>query len=77
MSKDTTKKKKELTESQVERRNAIKQGLKDFFIPLIFIGVIALAIFLILKFQSAGDTEEVIEIHAYTGEEEEIVLEKQ
>ena len=75
MSKDTTKKKKELTESQVERRNAIKQGLKDFFIPLIFIGVIALVIFLILKFQSSGDAEEVIEIHAYTGEEEEIVLE--
>nr|MCR5094323.1 hypothetical protein [Lachnospiraceae bacterium] len=75
MSKDTTKTKKVLTESQVERRNAIKQALKDFLIPLVFIGVIALTIFLILKFQAPDGEEEAIEIRAYTGEEEEIVLE--
>ncbi|MBR5116552.1 MAG: hypothetical protein IK096_05745, partial [Lachnospiraceae bacterium] len=72
MSKDTTKTKKALTETQVERINALKQGLKDFLTPLIFIGVIALAIFLIIKFQSADDEGEPIEIRSYAGEEEEI-----
>nr|MCR5676059.1 hypothetical protein [Lachnospiraceae bacterium] len=75
MSKDATKTKKVLTENQVERINAIKQGLKDFLIPLIFIGVIALAIFLIIKFQAAEGEGESVEIRSYAGEEEEIVLE--
>ena len=76
MSKDTktAKTKKQLTETQVERREAIKRGLKDFFTPLIFIGVIALAVFLIFKFQKGDGEEEVIEIRAYSGDEKEIVL---
>lgn len=75
MSKDTTKTKKALTEAQVERRNALKQGLKDFLIPLLFLGVIALTIFLIIRFQKPEGTGETIEIRSYAGEEEEVVIE--
>ena len=75
MSKDTTKEKRKMSENQVERLEAFKKGLKDFLIPLIFIGVVALSVFLILKFQGSGDEEEIIEIRSYDGEEEDIVLE--
>ena len=75
MSKDATKAKKALTETQVERMNALKQGLKDFLIPLLFIGVIALAIFLIIKFQKPEGDGDTIEIRSYAGEEEDVVIE--
>ncbi|MCR5675088.1 MAG: hypothetical protein K6G16_05190 [Lachnospiraceae bacterium] len=77
MSKDTakTKPKKELTEKQVERRNAVKQALKDILVPLAFIGVVALAIFLIIFFQKTDNDASISEIHEYTGDETEIILE--
>lgn len=77
MSKDTTKTKTEkvLTEKQVERREAVKQVLKDILVPLVFIGIIALAIFLILVFQKSDNDASISEIHEFTGEEGEIVLE--
>lgn len=75
MSKEAKEKKNNLSEKQVERLTAIKKGLIDFFVPLAFIGVVALAVFLIFKFQKGSGEDHIIEIRSYAGEEEEIVLE--
>lgn len=69
------KNKKPLTEVQVERRKAIISNLKSLIFPLILFGIIAGLIVFVVNFQNMEKEEPVIEIHAFAGDEEPIILE--
>ncbi len=77
MSTDTKAKKvkKQLTEDQVERRNKLIEGLKGLIFPLILLAIIGGFIFFIVTYQNKEVEEEIIEPQAFTGEQEEYVLE--
>ena len=57
--------KKELTERQVERRNAIKETLKSMIAPVIFLAIIGAIIFAVVTYQNAEVPPEIIEPNAY------------
>lgn len=67
--------KKELTERQVERRNAIKETLKSMIAPVIFLAIIGAIIFAVVTYQNAEVPPEIIEPNAYTEIEGPVVLE--
>lgn len=68
--------KKELTERQVERRNAIKETLKSMIAPVIFLAIIGAIIFAVVTYQNAEVPPEIIEPNAYNDEiEGPVVLE--
>ena len=67
--------KKELTERQVERRNAIKETLKSMIAPLIFLGIIGAIVFMVVTYQNAEVAPEIIEPNAYTEIEGPVVIE--
>ncbi|MCR5771109.1 MAG: hypothetical protein K6G87_07770 [Butyrivibrio sp.] len=67
--------KKELTERQVERRNAIKETLKSMIAPLIFLCIIGAIVFVVVTYQNAEVAPEIIEPNAYTEIEGPVVIE--
>ncbi len=67
--------KKELTERQVERRNAIKETLKSMIAPVIFLAIIGAIVFAVVTFQNAEVPPEIIEPNAYTEIEGPVVIE--
>lgn len=73
--KKVKKEKKQLTERQVERRNAIISTVKSFIGPTVILAIIAGFIFVITNYQNATEVEEIIQPYAYGGEEEPVVME--
>lgn len=67
--------KKELTERQVERRNAIKETLKSMIAPVIFLAIIGAIVFAVVTYQNAEVPPEIIEPNAYTEIEGPVVIE--
>lgn len=69
------KAKKELTERQVERRNAIKDTLKSFIFPTILCAIIAVGIYVVINYQNVEDPTVIVQPNAYEGSDEPIVME--
>jgi len=72
-----SKEKKVLTESQVERRNKIKAGLKSMIFPLILLALIVTGIMVILSYKNSKEPTEIIPIEAYSGDETPVVMENE
>lgn len=74
---NTTKKKekKQLTETQIEKRKARIDTLKSLIFPCIICAVIALGIFYITNYQAKNDVEEPIKPYAFDGREDMVVME--
>jgi hypothetical protein len=62
-------------ERKQEIRNAVKKELKALIFPLIVTGLLAAAIVFIINYQSAPKEEEIIEVRAYDGDGNDVVLE--
>ncbi len=67
--------KKVLTETQVERRNAIKDTLKSMIFPLVLCAIIFVGIFVVVNYQEEEEVEEIVKANAYDGGSDPIVME--
>lgn len=67
--------KKEKSVRQREFKEAVVRQLKSLAAPVIITAVIAVAIVVIFKFQSATEQEPVVELNTYSGTEDPIVVE--
>lgn len=77
--KEKTKVKKPLTEAQVERRGALKQALKDLIAPTAVVAVVAIVLFIAVKFANKPEVYKEVRPFGYEPipgyEEKPIVLE--
>lgn len=70
------KKKKQVSvERLTERKNKIRETLQSMIFPTVLCLVILAGVFTIVNYQNKEEVEEVIEIHAYAGDDKEIVME--
>jgi len=67
--------KKVLTETQIERRNAIKDTLKSMIFPLVLCAIIFAGIYFVVNYQAVEVQEEIIQPNAYAGDSDAIVME--
>lgn len=69
------KAKKILTESQIERRNEIKETLKSLIFPVILCAIIVAGILFVINYQNVEEVAEIVQPNAYEGGEEAVVME--
>ncbi|MCR4989344.1 MAG: hypothetical protein K6A38_00565 [Lachnospiraceae bacterium] len=62
-------------EKQTEFRNKVKETLKSLIFPVVLSTIILVGVFVVINYQNAPEEEEIIEIHAYAGDDKDIVLE--
>lgn len=70
-----SKTRKPLTEGQIERRNEVIATLKSLIFPLVLCAVLALGVFLIIKFVNVEEVSKTVVPYGYEGDGNEIVLE--
>lgn len=68
------KKKKVYTEKQVEKRKKIKETINSMIFPVILCLIILGAVFFVINYQNVVEEEQIIEVHAYTGDDTPIVM---
>ncbi len=64
-------------EKQTERNNRIKDFLKSLIFPVILTTIILVGVFVVINYQNKPEEEEIIEIHAYAGDDKPIVMENE
>ncbi|MCR4850102.1 MAG: hypothetical protein K5870_02475 [Lachnospiraceae bacterium] len=64
-------------EKQTERNNRIKDFLKSLIFPVILTAIILVGVFVVINYQAKPEEEEIVEIHAYAGDDKPIVMENE
>lgn len=67
--------KKVLTETQIERRKAIKDTLKSMIFPLVLCAIIFVGIYVVVNYKPEEVEEEIVKPNAYEGSTDPIVME--
>ena len=67
--------KKARTERQTERSARIRKTLKGLVFPVIMLGLVAGAVYVIMNYKGAPEEEEPIPIHGYEGGKDPVVME--
>ena len=62
-------------EKQTERNNKIKEFLKSLIFPVILTAIILIGVFVVINYQNKPEEEEIIEIHAFAGDDKPLVME--
>lgn len=64
-------------ERKKERRDAVIKELKGLIFPTVLLAIIAFAIWFIMTYQAKETEEEIIEVQAYSGDGEDVVIENE
>ena len=62
-------------EKLTERNNKIKEFLKSLIFPVVLTAIILVGVFVVINYQNMPEEEEIIEIHAFAGDDKPLVME--